>query len=175
TDIFTVESEIAQTIAETLQAKITDPEKNSIAKAPTANPEAYECYLKGRFFWSKRRGADLLKSIEYFNQAIVKDPHYALAYAGLADSYLILSFYGAVSPAKSYPQAKAAAAKALELDNTLGEPHASLGLLAGLECDNAESIRELERAIQLNPNYATAHHCLGLPLLSLAQFDVAMV
>jgi len=89
TDIFAVESEIAKTIAETLQAKITGSEKNSIAKAPTANPEAYELYLKGRFFWNKRSGAHLRKAIEYFNQAIAKDPNYALAYAGLADSYLL--------------------------------------------------------------------------------------
>jgi TolB-like protein/Tfp pilus assembly protein PilF len=175
TDIFAVESEIAKTIADTLQAKLTGSEKTSIAKVPTSNPEAYELYLKGRFFWNKRTGADLLKSIEYFNQAIAKDPNYALAYAGLADSYLLLSFYGDVSPAKSYPQAKAAAEKALELDNTLGEPHASLGLLAGLECDNDQSIRELERAIQLKPNYATAHHWLSLALMARGQFDPAVV
>ncbi len=174
TDIFAVESDIAKTIADTLQAKLTGSEKIAIAKAPTANKEAYELYLKGRFFWNKRTGDDLLKSIEYFNQAIAKDPNYALAYAGLADSYLLLSSYGAVSPAKSYPQAKAAAEKALELDNTLGEPHASLGLLAGLECDNDLSIRELERAIELNPNYATAHHWLALPFMGLGQFDRAI-
>src|SRR3989440_8271362 len=87
TDIFAVESDIAKNIAETLQAKITGSEKNSIAKAPTANPEAYELYLKGRFFCNKRTGADLRKAIDYFNQAIVKDPGYALAYAGIADSY----------------------------------------------------------------------------------------
>ena len=174
TDIFAVESDIAKTIADTLQAKLTGSELTAIAKAPTANSEAYELYLKGRFFWNKRTGADLLKSIDYFNQAIAQDPNYALAYAGLADSYLILSFYGAVSPAKSYPQAKAAAEKALELDNALGEPHASLGLLAGLECHTDQSIRELERAIQLNPNYATAHHWLGLPFMSLGQFDRAI-
>jgi tetratricopeptide (TPR) repeat protein len=146
----------------------------AMAKVPTADSEAYELYLKGRFFWNKRRGADLLKSVEYFNQAIAKDPNYALAYAGLADSYLLVSFYGDVSPAKSYPQAKASAAKALELDSSLGQPHASLGLLAGLECDTDQSIRELERAIQLNPNYATAHHWLGLPFMSLGQFDRAI-
>jgi tetratricopeptide (TPR) repeat protein len=174
TDIFAVESEIAKTIADTLQAKLSGSELTAMTKAPTANSEAYELYLKGRFFWNKRRGEDLLKSIEYFNQAIAKDPNYALAYAGLADSYLLLSSYGAVSPAKSYPQAKAAAEKALELDHTLSEPHASLGLLAGLECDNDRSIRELERAVQLNPNYATAHHWLGLPLMALGQFDRAI-
>jgi tetratricopeptide (TPR) repeat protein len=101
-------------------------------------------------FWNKRTGADLLKSIEYFNQAISKDPNYALAYAGLADSYLLLSLYGAISPGESFPQARAAAEKALELDNTLAEAHASLGLLACFEFDLNRSITELERAIQLN-------------------------
>src|SRR5437879_2805784 len=91
TDIFAVESEIAKTIAETLQAKITGSEKNSIAKAPTANPEAYEAYLTGRFFWNKRTGADLRKEIDYFNQALAKDPNYALAYVGLADSSMRIS------------------------------------------------------------------------------------
>lgn len=174
TDIFAVESEIAKTIADTLRAKLAGSELTAITKAPTGNSEAYELYLKGRFFWNKRTGASLLKSIEYFNQTIAKDPGFALAYAGLADSYLIMSFYGDVPPAKSYPQAKAAAEKALELDDTLGQPHASLGLLAGLECDNDQSIRELERAIELNPNYATAHHWLGLPFMSLGQFDRAI-
>src|SRR5204863_2133184 len=94
TDIFAVESEIAKTIAESLQATLTGSEKNSIAKAPTANPEAYEFYLKGRFFWDKRTGADLQTAIQYFNQAIAKDPGYALSYAGLADAYALLTAYG---------------------------------------------------------------------------------
>ena len=97
-DIFSVESEIAKTIAETLQAKLTGSEKNAIAKAPTENPEAYELYLKGRFFWNKRSGVELRKAIEYFNQAIAKDPNYALAYAGLADSYLASSELRAARP-----------------------------------------------------------------------------
>ena len=101
TDIFAVESEIAKAIAETFQAKLTGAEKSSIAKAPTANPEAYELYLKGRFFWNKRTGDDLRKSIEYLKQAIAKDPGYALAYAALADSYGLLRFYGGASPAES--------------------------------------------------------------------------
>src|SRR6059036_180717 len=93
TDIFSVESEIAKTIADTLQARLTGSEKSSIAKTPTVNPEAYELYLKGRFFWNKRTGADLLKSIDYFKQAVEKDQKYALAYAGLADAYVLLPPY----------------------------------------------------------------------------------
>src|SRR5215475_11631774 len=173
-DIFTVESEIATKIAETLQAKLTGSEKTAIAKRSTANTQAYELYLKGRFFWNKRTGADLRTAIEYFNQALSKDPNYALAYAGLADSYAILSGYGAASPADSFPQAKAAAKKALELDDTLAEAHTSLAaVLAAYDFDFEQSIGEFQRAIPLNPNYATAHHWYAESLGSLGRFDEA--
>jgi TolB-like protein/Tfp pilus assembly protein PilF len=176
TDIFAVESDIATTIAETLQAKLTGSEKTAIAKRPTENTEAYELYLKGRFFWNKRTGADLRTAIEYFNQALGKDPSYALAYAGLSDSYGLLSVFGAASPADSFPQAKAAAKKALELDDTLAEAHTSLAnALVNYDFDFEQSLKEFERAIQLNPNYATAHHWLSdLVLLPLGQFDRAI-
>jgi TolB-like protein/tetratricopeptide (TPR) repeat protein len=176
TDIFAVESDIAKTIADTLQAKLTGSEKISIAKTPTVNPEAYELYLKGRFFWNKRTAADLRKGIDYFNQATSKDPGYALAYAGLADSYVILSVFGAASPQDSIPQARAAAKKALELDDTLAEAHASSGRIAGpYDFEFDRSIAEFERAIQLNPNYAMAHHWLSWgPLTALARFDRAI-
>src|SRR5216110_45674 len=171
TDIFAVESEIAKTIAETLQARPTGSEKSSIAKTPTVNPEAYELYLKGRFFWNKRTGDDLRKSIEYLKQAIAKDPGYARAYAALADSYGLLRFYGGASPAESVVPAEAAAKKALELDDSLAEPHASLGLVATEELDVHRGVSELERAVQLNPNYATAHHWLSLAFTALGQSD----
>ncbi len=176
TDIFAVESEIAKTIAETLQARLTGSEKSSIAKTPTVNPEAYELYLRGKFFAEKRTSADLRKSIEYYDQAIAKDPNYPLAYVGLADSHLLLSaIYGAISPKESIPPAKAALKKALELDDSLAQAHASSGLLATLELDLDGAISELERAIQLNPNYATAHHWLALPLMAIGQLDRAIV
>ena len=175
TDIFAVESEIAKAIAETLQARLSGSEKTSIAKTPTVDPEAYELYLRGRFFAEKRTGADLRKSIEYFNQAIAKDPNYALAYVGLADSHLLLSAYGAISPKESIPPAKAALKKALELDDSLAQAHASSGLLTTLELDLDRAISELERAIQLNPNYATAHHWIALPLMAIGQLDRAIV
>jgi tetratricopeptide (TPR) repeat protein len=162
TDIFAVESEIAKTVAETLQAKLTGSEKSSIAKVPTANPEAYELYLKGKFFLAKRSGADLRKAIEYFDQAIAKDPNYALAYVGLADSYMLLPTYGSVSPRDSLPPARVALKKALELDDSLAEAHASFGLLANLELDIQHAVEEVQRAIELKPNYATAHHWLAL-------------
>src|SRR6266566_8543315 len=171
TDIFAVESDIAKTIAETLQAKITGSEKNSIAKAPTANPEAYELYLKGRFFWNKRTGEDLHKAIGYFEQAIAKDPNYALAYVGSADSYLLLSSYSNISPRESLPPARAALEKALALDDSLAEAHASFGLLDTLELNLQHALVGYQRAIDLKPNYATAHHWLALGYATLAQFD----
>jgi TolB-like protein/Tfp pilus assembly protein PilF len=175
-DIFSVETEIAKTIADTLQAKLTGSEEIAMSKKPTVNPEAYELYLKGRFFWNKRTASDLRKAINYFNQAISKDPGYALAYAGLADSYVILSVFGAASPQDSIPQARAAAKKALELDDTLAEAHASLARIVGpFDFEFDQSIAEFERAIQLNPNYAMAHHWLSWgPLTALAQVDRAI-
>jgi TolB-like protein/Tfp pilus assembly protein PilF/class 3 adenylate cyclase len=176
TDIFAVESEISKTIADTLQAKLTGSEKISIAKVPTANTEAYELYLKGRFFWNKRTGADLKRAIDYFNQAIAKDPNYAVAYAGLADSYTLLSVFSAASPQDSIPQARVAAKKALELDNTLAEAHASFGrILSGYDYDFERAIAEFERAIQLNPNYATSYHWISNgPLTARGEFDRAI-
>jgi len=167
TGVFEVESDIAKTIAESLNAKLTRSERQAIAVRPTANPEAYELYLKGRFFWNKRTGADLRKAIDYFNQAIAKDPNYALAHAGLADCYDLLHEYSDLSPKESYPKAKAAAIKALELDDTLGEAHTSLAYsLVNYDWDWRSAEKEYQRAIQLNPNYATAHQwyaeCLSM-------------
>jgi TolB-like protein/Tfp pilus assembly protein PilF len=176
TDIFAVETEIAKTIADTLQAKLSGSEKTAISKTPTTNPEAYELYLKGRFFWDKRTGADLQTAIQYFNQAITKDPGYARAYAGLADAYALLTAYGASSIADSFPQAKAAARKALELDGSLAEAHTSLGqVLLFYDLDFQAAANEFERAIALNPNYATAHHWYGNgPPTVVGDFDTAI-
>src|SRR5437870_1166566 len=174
TDIFAVESEIAKTIADTLQARLTGSEKTEMSKKPTEDPEAYEFYLKGRFFWNKRTGADLRKAIEYFNQAVAKDPNYALAYVGLSDSYLLLPNYGSTSSQEALPPARTAAKKALALDDSLAEAHASLGLLATIELDLERALSELERAVQLKPNYATAHHWLALADMTLARFDPAI-
>jgi TolB-like protein len=175
-DIFAVESEIAKTIADTLQAKLTGLEKRAIAAQPTDDTEAHEFYLRGRYFWNKRTGPDLQRAIDYFKQAIGKDPNFALAYAGLADSYVLLSVYSAGSPQDSLPSAKAAAKKAVELDDTLAEAHTSLGqILLFYDLDFANSTKEFERATTLNPNYATAHHWYGSgPPLSLGEFDRAI-
>jgi len=175
-DIFAVESEIATKVADTLQAKLTGEEQHAISMQPTQNTEAYQLYLKGRYFWNKRTGPDLQKAIDYFKQAIEKDPGYALAYVGLGDSYILLSGFGAARPQDSFPLAEAAAKKALEIDDTLAEAHTTLGFsLCVHHLDFAGSIREFERAIALNPNYATAHHWFGDgPLLAVGQFDRAV-
>src|SRR5258705_10179771 len=128
TDIFAVESEIAKTIADTLQVKLSGSEQHAMAARPTQNTEAHQLYLKGRFFWNKRTGNDLKKSIDYFQQAIAADPNYALAYAGIADAYVFLPGYTAGTPKDCYPKAMAAAKKALELDDTLPEAHTTLAL-----------------------------------------------
>jgi tetratricopeptide (TPR) repeat protein len=176
TDVFRIESEIAKTIADTLQAKLTGSEKRAIAAQPTENSEAHEFYLKGRYFWNKRTANDLKTAVTYFQKAIDKDPNYALAYAGLADSYGILSGWGAGSPQESFPPARIAAKKALALDDTLAEAHTSLALVLLVYDFNFDgSIREFRRAIELNPNYSTAHQWFGNGLLASAgRFDEAI-
>jgi TolB-like protein/Flp pilus assembly protein TadD len=176
TDIFAVESEIAKTIADTLQAKLSGSEKHAIAARPTENTEAHQLYLKGRFFWNKRTGNDLKKSIDYFQQAITADPNYALAYAGVADAYVFLPGYTAGTPEDCYPKAMAAAKKSLELDDTLSEAHTALALaLWYYDFDFSQANREFQRAIELNPNYATGHQQYGNNTLSaLGRFDEAI-
>ena len=176
TDIFAVESDIAKTIADTLQAKLTGAEKQLIAAQPTSDLTAYELYLKGRSLWGKRSGDNIPKAIAFYEQAIAHDPNYALAYSGLAEAYAILPFYTATAPQDARPKAKTAALKALQLDEKLAEAHTALGLLlCASDFDLAGSISEFQRAIALNPNYATAHHWYGNgPLLALGRFVEAI-
>src|SRR6266700_93186 len=176
TDIFAAESDIATTIADTIQAKLTGAEKQMIAAQPTSDLTAYELYLKGRSLWSKRSGDNLPKAIAFYEQAIARDPNYALAYAGLAEAYAILPAYTATAPLDALVKAKAAALKALQLDDKLADAHTALGLLLCIgDFDMAGSISEFQRAIALNPNYATAHHWYGNgPLLALGRFDEAI-
>jgi tetratricopeptide (TPR) repeat protein len=138
----------------------------------TENAEAYQLYLKGRFYWNKRTGETLQKSIEYFNQAIERDPTYALAFAGLADAYTLQCLYGNRSARECFPQAEAAAQKALEIDDTLAEAHTALAyptFIYGWDFVNSETA--FRRAIELNPNYATAHQWYGECLVHLGRFD----
>jgi TolB-like protein/Flp pilus assembly protein TadD len=176
TDVFAVESEVAKAIAEKLAAKLTGKEEQAISSRPTDNPAAHELYLKGRYFWNKRTGDDLKRAAEYFTQATVADPNYALAYAGLADAYVLMPNLGAGTPAECFPKAEAAARKALQLDENLAEAHTSLGcVLVYYHLDFAQANTEYKRAIALNPNYATAHQWYADTVLtSLARFDEAI-
>jgi TolB-like protein/class 3 adenylate cyclase/Tfp pilus assembly protein PilF len=175
-DLFATESEIAKTIADTLQAKLTGSEAAAIAKAPTADHEAYELYLRGRFFWNKRTAADLRRSIELFEDAIKKDPNFAAAYAGAAQSWLLLPAYDGGAPQDCFPKAKLAAEKALSLDSTCSDGHTALGAVrSNYEFDLTGAIAEFEQAIKLNPNDATAHHWFGHhPLTCLGQSERAL-
>jgi serine/threonine protein kinase/Tfp pilus assembly protein PilF len=172
-DLLSVQREIASKITGNLRLKLSGTEQSRVTKRYTENPEAYQLYLKGRFYWNKRTGEALKKSIEYFNQAIERDPNYALAYAGLADAYVLLPNYSGGSPQESFPKAKAAAKRALELDETLAEAHASLADALFLYDRNfLESNREFQRAIALNPNYATGHQWYGNTyLVRIGRFD----
>ncbi len=176
TDIFAVESEIARSVADKLQAKLTGSEASAIAAHPTQDAEAHRLYLLGRSFWNKRTAPDLHQAITYFQQAMDKDPAYALAYVGLADAYVLLSGFSAASPSESLPKAKAAARKALELDDSLGEAHASLAeAIFSYDLDIAAATREFQRAIALAPNYATAHQWYAESALSSqGHFDEAI-
>ena len=159
TDLFTVESDIAKTIADTLQAKLTGSEKTALAARPTEDQEAYQFYLKGRFFWNKRTAADLRKSIDYFQEAIAKDSGYAQAYAASAQSWLLLPGYAGGTPMECFPQAETAAKKALSLDEKSADAHSALGMVKQLfNFDSPGAIAEFQRAIELDPNNATAHH-----------------
>ena len=175
-DLLSVQREIARQITSKLRLELTGEQQTRVAKHYTDNPEAYQLYLKGRFYWNKRNGDALKKSVDYFNQAIEKDPSYALAYSGLADAYGLIPNYGAGSPQEFAPKARAAAKRAVELDDTLAEAHASLAaILAGYDWNWAAATKEFQRAIELNPNYATAHHWYSdTVLLPMGRFDEAV-
>jgi len=174
-DILLVQSDIAKDISESLRSKLTGEEQKRVVKRYTENQDAYQAYLKGRYHWNKRTGADLNKSIEYYNQAISIDPGYALAYSGLADCYLVLPDYSNVPSTEAHPKSKAAALKALELDETLAEAHAALGgVKIDSEWDFVGAENELKRAIELNPNYATAHHWYAQYLSVMGRHEEAV-
>ncbi len=176
TDIFAVESDIAKTIADALQAKLTGSEKQLMASQSTTDTAAYELYHKARSLWERRSGDNIPKAIAYYEQAIARDPNYALAYSGLAQSYILLPFYTGADRRNTSPKAKEAALKALRLDPNLAEAHLALGkVLFFSEIDLAGALREYKRAIELQPNDATAHQWYGNDALaSLGRFEQAI-
>ena len=156
--ILSLQSDISKQISEQLRLRLTGEQRKRVEKHYTENVEAYHLYLKGRYFWNKRTEDGIRQAINYFKDAIIKDPSYALAYSGLSDCYQILSWWGFAEPAESYTQAKIATEKALQLDSTLAEAHTSLaGILDAYEWKFNAADREYQKAIELNSNYSIAH------------------
>ncbi|HEX7155060.1 MAG TPA: protein kinase [Thermoanaerobaculia bacterium] len=174
-DVFEVQDEIATQISEQLKVKLTTTEKRRLARRPTRHSAAYELYLKGRFHVNKRTTEGVQRAIEQFERAIEVDPKYALAYAGLADCYMVLSSRFLASPDEGYARVESAARKAISIDPTLAEPHATLAALQFLYRWNwADADREFRQAIHLDPNYATAHHWYSAFLSWMEHHDDAL-
>ena len=174
-DVVAVQGEVARRIAQEIRTTLTPEETAQLSSQRQVNPEAYEAYLRGRYFWNKRTEVGIKKAIAYFEQSIAKDPTSPLAYDGLADCWHSAGWYGYVSPKEAYPQAKAAAMKALELDATLGEAHASLAMASmNYDWDWSAAEREFRKAIELNPNYASAHHWYADYLSAVGRHEEAV-
>jgi eukaryotic-like serine/threonine-protein kinase len=174
-DVLALQNEIAQAIAGEIRIQLTPQEQAHLASAHPVNTQALEAYLKGRFFWNKRTEEGFQRALEYFQEAIKIDGAYAQAYSGLSDTYTLLPDYDLLPPEKAYPRAKAAALKALELDETLAEAHTSLAaVLQDYDWDWLGTEREYKRAIELNPNYETAHQWYSSLLSSLGRHEEAL-
>jgi len=175
-DVFAIQTDISKTVADALKVKLLLQEKSQIEKKQTDNPEAYVLYLKGRTHWSTRSEDGINRAIKLFEEAIARDPHYALAITGLADCYVMLGMYGYRRPNAVFPQAKELALKALALDDNLAEPHASLSeTMCHYYYDWAKAESELKRALEINPNFSQAHAWFGACLLaSRGRFDEAL-
>ena len=176
-DTLALQNRVASAIADQIRINLTPQEQAALKNVEVVNTEAYESYLKGRYFWNKRTADGLKVALAYFNQAIEQDPNYAQAYSGLADTYALLGDwqYAAMTPKQAFPKAKAAAIKALELDSQLGEAHNSLAfVLDGFDWDLNSGGNEFRRAIELAPGYATAHHWYAWHLSLLGRYDPAI-
>lgn len=171
-EIFSVQKDIEKSIIDNLRLKLTGAELQLLARSETENPDAFEAYSKGNHFWNLRTGDNLHKAIEFFKQAVEIDPNYALAYAGLANAYILLPEYAAISPQEAFPQAEQAARKAIELDNNLAEAHVALAQMRRRflwDWDGAE--REYNLALEFNPGSATAHHWYAYDLMCRSRFE----
>jgi len=172
-----LQNKVARAIAGEIRITLTSQEQMALKNVRDVNADAHEAYLKGRFFWNKRTGDDLKKAVEYFHQAIAKDPNYAQAYSGLADSYALMGDweYGVMAPKDALPQARAAATKALALDSTLGEAHTSLAFALNLfDWDWEAADLEFKKAVQFSPNYATAHQWYAWQLATMGRNSEAL-
>jgi TolB-like protein len=170
-DVFAIQEVVASEISRNLRLKLTGEEKRRLTRRHTENTTAYQLYLKGRYFWYKRTEQDLRKGIEYFNQAIEEDPSYAAAYDGLSDSYALLALRGIVPHQAAFHRAKAAARKALEIDDSLGEAHASLAHIRLHEWDWTGLDEEFKRALGLNPGHSIAYHWYSEYLTAIGRAD----
>src|SRR6201987_136745 len=177
-DTLALQNKVARAIADQIRINLSPQEQAALKTVRAVNPEAYESYLKGRYFWNKRTAEGLKVALAYFNQAIDEDPTFAQAYSGLADTYALLGDwqYAVMTPKEALPKAKAAAIKALQLDNALGVAHNSLAFcLDGFDWDFDSAGKEFRRAIELNPGYATAHHWYAWHLSLLGRYDEAIL
>jgi tetratricopeptide (TPR) repeat protein len=174
-DLVSLQNEIARDVSNKLKTKLSGADEKRATKNYTENTEAYQLYLKGRYHWNKRTPADIKKSVDYFQQAIGKDPSYALAYAALAEAYILIPNYTGASPHDAYPKARAAAVKALEMDETLAEAHTALATVnEEYDWNFPEAEKEFKRAIELNPNYATARQWYSEYLLTMGRDEEAI-
>jgi serine/threonine protein kinase/tetratricopeptide (TPR) repeat protein len=174
-EILALEEAIAREIVESLRLRLSGEQRQRLRKRPTQDTEVYRLYLKGRYYWNKRSEEGLREAIAHFTQVLDRDPSCAQAYAGLADCYALLPNHASGPPKEFLPQAEAAANRALQLDETLAEAHASLGMVRySFNWDWAGAEREFRRAIELNPNYGTAHHWYAYLLMLLGRFDEAL-
>jgi TolB-like protein len=174
-DIFAVQEEMAAEIVRSLRFKLSGQEQAGLAKRFTESTKAYQAYLRGRHHWNKRTVEGLRQAIEHFQEAIDVDPSYALAYAGLADTFNILGYYNTQRPHDAYPRGKAAATRALALDESLAEAHASMGYIQVFyDYDWPGAAKSFSRAMELNPQYATAHQWYAWYLFVMERFDEAL-
>jgi DNA-binding winged helix-turn-helix (wHTH) protein/tetratricopeptide (TPR) repeat protein len=176
TDIFALEDSLSERVAQSIRLKLTGEETRRFTKRSTGKPKAYEAYVKGRYFWNKRTEPGMMKGLEYFRQAIALDPTFAEAYVGIADSYATLGLYAMLPPKEAFPAAKEAARRALAMDDGLAEAHASMGFIHFYyDWNAAESVKEFQRALTENPNYALAHSWYGENLAAMSHFQEAEV
>ncbi len=175
TDILSLQKRVARAIAKEIDLALKPEEEAYLASARSVDPEAYEAYLKGRYYWNKRTEEGLKKGLKYFEEAIEKDPGYALAYAGLADSYVVLADWDFLPPGEAHPKARAAAMRALEIESTLAEARTALAYVKYIYDWNwGEAEKEFKRALELNPNYATGHQWYAEFLTTMGRFDEAL-
>jgi serine/threonine-protein kinase len=172
-DLVALQSEIARDVSTKLKSKLSGSEETQVTKIATADPMAYQAYLKGRYYWNRRTTENLKKAIEQFKIATDRDPNYALAFVGLADCYAVLNEYAGTPTSETIPLSRGYAERALTLDNRLAEPHATLGQINNQIWQFAEAEREYKRAIELNPNYPTAYHWYSILLRDLGRNDEA--